>query len=122
MPREFGRNQRVAGLIKKELALLIQRRFNISEYGMITLSAVNVSPDLSSAKIYITCLASSKPNDEIVTSLNKQAGLFRHELSKSMISRGIPRLCFLFDESVARGQHMTSLIDSLCAVKKKQTD
>jgi ribosome-binding factor A len=122
MPREFGRNQRVAGLIKKELASLIQKRFSTNEYGMITLSAVNVSPDLSSAKIYITCLAASKSNDEIVASLNKQAGQFRHDLSKSIISRGIPRLCFLFDESVARGQHMTSLIDSLCADTKKQTE
>jgi len=50
-----------------------------------------------------------------LTALNNQAGHFRHELSKSIISRKIPHLYFEFDESVERGQHLTSLIDSLNA-------
>lgn len=115
MPREFGRNKRVAELIKKELAVLIQRQYSINDFGMITLSAVDVSPDLANAKIFITCLETSKSHDEVITALNNQAGHFRHELSMSIISRKIPHLYFEFDESVERGQHLTSLIDSLNA-------
>ena len=56
MPREFGRNQRVAGFIKQELATLIQRAFPLNDYGMITVTEVDVSPDLKNAKIYVTTL------------------------------------------------------------------
>ena len=119
MPREFSRNQRVAELIRKELAVLIQRKYSTQEIGMVTLSAVSVSPDLVNARIFITCLGSDKSHEEITAFLNHRAGQLRHELSKSIISRKIPRLQFQFDESIERGQHLTSLIDSLCAHEKK---
>ena len=53
MPKEFGRNRRVAQLIKEELAILIQKRFPISQYGLVTLTSVDVSPDLKNSKVYI---------------------------------------------------------------------
>ena len=122
MPREFSRNQRVAELIKKELAIVIQRQFSTREFGMITLSAVNVSSDLMNAKVFITCLEAGKSHDEVIATLNNRAGQLRHELSQTIISRRIPRLCFLFDESVERGQYLTSLIDSLCTDAKKRNE
>jgi len=56
MPKEFGRNRRVAQFIKKELSVLIQREFPLHQYGMITLTNVDVSPDLKNATVYITAL------------------------------------------------------------------
>ncbi len=62
MPKEFGRHQRVAQFIKEELSVLVQQEFPMNQYGMITLTNVDVSPDLGSATIYITVL-SSESND-----------------------------------------------------------
>jgi len=56
MPKEFGRNRRVAQFIKEELSVLIQREFPLQQYGMITLTNVDVSRDLSNATIFITAL------------------------------------------------------------------
>ena len=77
MPKEFGRNQRVAQFIKKELAVLIQREFPLNEFGMITLSNVDLSPDLKNATIYITTLNNKLPNDQLVSDLNEKAGLIK---------------------------------------------
>ena len=56
MPREFGRNRRVAQLIKEELAILIQKKFPLSQFGLITLTNVDVSSDLKNSTIYFTSL------------------------------------------------------------------
>jgi len=58
MPKEFGRNRRVGQFIKEELSVLVQREFPLKQYGMITLTNVDVSSDLGSATIYITLLNS----------------------------------------------------------------
>jgi ribosome-binding factor A len=64
MPKEFGRNRRVAQFIKEELSLLIQREFPLNQYGMITLTNVDVSSDLGSATIYITVLNSNSSGSD----------------------------------------------------------
>jgi ribosome-binding factor A len=113
MPKEFGRNQRIAEFIRQELAVLIQRAFPLQEYGMITLSNVDVSPNLESAKIFVTVLSEKKSNEELVAALNEQAGHLRHELSKMLTSRGVPTLKFQYDESIARAQRLDAIIDSV---------
>jgi len=113
MPREFGRHRRIAELIKHELAAAIQQQFPVNEYGLITVSAVDVSPDLRNAKIYITCLEIETSIEALVKELNEHAGFFRTRIAKTMSSRSVPKLTFKYDASVAQGEHLTSLIESL---------
>ena len=113
MPKEFGRNRRVAQFIKEELAVLIQREFPLSQYGMITLTNVDLSPDLKNAVIFITAMASNQSQKELVAALNEQAGHFRHEISRIMTSRGVPSLKFKYDESIERAQRLNDIINSV---------
>ena len=76
MPKEFGRNRRVAQFIKKELSVLIQREFPLQQYGMITLTNVDVSSDLKIAVVYVTALNNKSSNDKLVAELNEQKGHF----------------------------------------------
>ena len=64
MPKEFGRNRRVAQFIKEELSVLVQREFPLNQYGMITLTNVDVSSDLGSATIYVTVLNSDSSDSD----------------------------------------------------------
>lgn len=112
MPREFGRNQRVAGFIKQEVAILIQRAFPLNDYGMITVTEVDVSPDLKNAKIYVTTLGDKLSADELVAALNEEAGSIRHDLSQVLTSRGVPVLTFLYDKTIARAQRIDEIIGS----------
>ena len=82
MPREFSRNRRVAQLIKEELAILIQEKFPLSQFGLITLTNVDVPSDLKNSTIYFTSLNQKESNSELTTELNQQVGYFRYEISQ----------------------------------------
>ena len=121
MAKEFSRSQRVGDLIQKELATIIQMPIRDAGLGLVTISAVDLSTDLSHAKIYVTCLGIDQENDlnnksdreEILVMLNDNAAQFRHQLSKILTTRIVPKLKFMFDESLEQANRLTSLIDSL---------
>ena len=117
MPKEYGRSRRVAQFIKEELSVLIQRHFPLNEYGMITLTNVDLSPDLSNATVYVTAMNAKDSNEKIVAAINEQAGHFRHELSQMLTTRGVPSLRFKYDESIERAQRLTDIIDSVSVDK-----
>ena len=113
MPRIYGRNRRVADLVQREIAAVIQKELPASEAGMITLSFVDVSPDLKNAKIYYTCLGSALEDEALGQLLNQKAKHFRHHLAKTLPLRVVPALVFLYDQSVARGARLSALIDAV---------
>jgi len=113
MPKEFGRNRRVADLIQRDLAILIQREMDSKQFGLITVSLVDVSPDLLNAKVYVTNLGNDAGRDALIITLNKRAGHFRHELAKNSPRRTTPRLDFVFDSSIEHGSRLSALIDSV---------
>ena len=112
MPREYGRNQRVADLLQREIALMIQKEVSFRETGLITVSFVDVSPDLRNARIYFTCLEPAFSEEVIVDLLNERAGHFRHLLAQVLPLRVVPELVFHFDHSVNRASRLSELIAS----------
>ena len=113
MPREFSRTHRVSEQMQRELAQLIRDEINDPRIGgMVTVSAVDVSRDFGHAKVYITVLDDQKDRKEIIDVLNKAAGFLRHEIGSRMTMRTVPQLHFHYDESIERGTHLSSLIDS----------
>jgi ribosome-binding factor A len=121
MAKEFSRSRRVADLIQRELAGLIQRDIHDHDLGMVTVSTIDVSPDLKNAKVYFTCLGNTVAIEQVVVRLNEHIGSFRHELSKTLILRSVPKLKFVYDHSLDRANKLTSLIDSL-HVEASDTD
>lgn len=113
MPREYGRNRRVADLVQRELAVCIQREMSDTALKFITVSDVDVSPDLVNARVYVTSLADDLDRDAVIKELNNLAGHYRHLLAKKLTLRSVPRLSFVFDHSVERGRRLTDLIDSV---------
>lgn len=121
MAREFSRSQRVGDHIQQELSTIIRMPVRDAGLGLVTISAVDLSTDLSYAKIYVTCLGLDQDNalestsdrTEILTMLNENAPQFRHQLSKILTTRIVPKLKFMFDESLEQANRLTSLIDSL---------
>ena len=113
MPREFGRNRRVADQIQRELAVAIQREMADTALKFITVSAVDVSPDLKNARVFVTSLTDDLDRDAVVMELNDLAGHYRHRLAKTLSMRTVPKLAFVFDYSVERGSRLSNLIDSV---------
>jgi len=107
-----GRPQKVADLIQRELADLLRREVRDPRVGMVTLTAVDVSPDLSHAKVFYTILDKQK-QDETTHALQRAAGFLRSQLAHRMQMYTTPELRFAYDESVERGDHLSRLIDSV---------
>ena len=113
MPRQYGRNRRVADLIQREMAGLLQREMTDPQLGLITVSAVDVSPDLKNAKIYVTAMGGDHEPEKLIRTLNEMNRHYRHELARVLILRSVPSLRFEYDESIQRGKRLSDLIDSL---------
>ena len=83
---------------------------------MITITSVDVSPDLSHAKVFFTLFEKDKLEDTLA-GLTRSAGFLRSELARRIKLYTTPQLRFEYDESVERGDRLSRLIDA--ALSKK---
>jgi len=114
--RGQGRPQRVGDLIQRELSDLVARELRDPRVGMVTITSVDVSPDMSHAKVLFTVLHPEKI-EEVREGLTRAAGFLRSQLAKRMQLYSIPELRFQYDESIERADRLSRLIDS--AIRKK---
>lgn len=124
MPREFKRSQRVADFVQQELAQLIQHNIRDPRIGMVDVTGVEVTRDLSYAKVFVT-FPGKQEDAEIgpaVEALNHAAGFLRTQLARHSAMRSTPRLRFEFDVSIRRGSELTKLIDSVVERDKLHSD
>jgi len=112
-----GRPQKVADLIQRELSELIRLEVRDPRVGMVTITSVDVSPDLSHAKVFVTLLEKDKVDDTL-QGLRRAAGFLRSQLAHRMKLYTTPELRFAYDESVERGDHLSRLIDSVVPPKQ----
>jgi ribosome-binding factor A len=111
-PKEFSRAQRVESLIQVEIAKILQVEMHGAPIGLLTVTSVKVSPDLSHAKIYV--VTHDEQNAELaIKLLNDKAKTFRHQLAKKIDLRIMPTLRFHYDESIAKGDRMTKLFNEI---------
>ena len=122
MPRDFSRPRRVGEQIQRELAVLIQQEIKDPRLGMVTLSGVEVSRDLSLAKVFITVLDGEADVAQSLEVLQGASGFLRHCLGQAMTLRSVPELRFLHDESIQRGNRLASLIDSAVAADRERQE
>lgn len=120
MQKDSNRPRRVAELIRRELAVLISRELDDPHAHQITLTGVEVSRDLSSARIYFSLLSGASEAKQVVKSLNRAAGFLRHALMGCVTLRTVPTLRFYFDESVERGAKIDALIEMAISEDKNR--
>ena len=117
MARTSNRTDKVSDLLKKEIALLIQREVRDPRVGMASVTSVKVSKDLGYASVYVTLLGKSNEEEasEGIEALNKASGFLRSMLAKAVSMRTTPKLKFIYDDTLVKGQELTSLIDEALA-------
>ena len=107
-----GRPQKVADQIQRELSDLLHRELQDPRLRLVTLTAVDVAPDLSHAVVFFTCLEASQV-EPAAAALRRAGGFLRSGLARRLRLYTTPELRFRYDESVERGAHLSSLIDSV---------
>lgn len=116
MKRSSGRPQRLGDQIQRELCDLLARELRDPRVGMVTITSVDVSPDISHAKVFFTMLEKDKLEDT-AEGLRRAAGFLRSQLAKRIKLYTTPELRFEYDESVERGDRLSRLIDAAIAKK-----
>lgn len=124
MPREFPRTRRIGEQMRRDLAQLIRDEIDDDpRMVMVSITAVDVTRDLSQARVYITMLGDVAERGEVVDRLNQAAPMLRRELGRKMHIRSVPRLSFMYDELVEKGARLSSLIsDAVAADAKRHRD
>lgn len=120
MAKEFSRARRVGEQIRRELAELIRGESDDPRMTMVSITSVDVSRDLSVAKVFVTLLdLPAKPDQdaraEVIAELNRLAPRLRGEIGRRMRIRSAPALSFVYDEVLERGAELSSLIDRTVA-------
>ncbi len=109
----FSRAERMEPTIQKALAQVMAASKD-PRFKLATVNAVNLSPDLKSAKIYITVREDDTVQKEaVLAALNKAAGFFRTKLAQQSTSRGVPRLNFVYDASVDYSRNIDGLLSEV---------
>lgn len=112
MPREFSRSQRLGSQIQRSLSELI--RFETKDPGLaeISLTAVEVTKDLSIAKVYFSLLNPDDDPHPALAALQRASGFLRRRLGTELTVRHVPELRFYHDDSVSHGIEISRLIDN----------
>lgn len=123
MPRKSttpNRSFKVADQIQRDLAELIARELKDPRVGMVTLNAVEVTPDYAHAKVYFSLLTGNP--EETAEGLNAAAGFLRNGLFKRLHIHTVPTLHFVFDRTTERAADMNALIAKAISSRAKDAE
>ena len=105
--------QRLANVLLKEISSILMLEIKDKDIKFVTITHVELSSDLSYAKVYCTVLDDDK-KDKCIHDLNGAKGFIRNELIKRKIKmRKIPELTFIYDESIEYGNKIEKIIEKI---------
>lgn len=107
------RPQRLALQIQQEVSTMIFRDMKDRRVGFVTLTGVQVSPDLRHARVFVSLMGSEEEKNESLAALNHAAGWIRHELGQRIRMKFLPDIVFSIDTSQEYGEHIDRLIEQI---------
>ncbi len=116
MAKEFSRTRRVGQEIQREVALILQREVKDPRIGMVTVSGVDVSRDLSHAKVYVTLFEQDADKvKETLKGLREATPYIRSLIGKRVRMRVVPELKFMHDTSLIDGMKLSNKVSQAIA-------
>jgi ribosome-binding factor A len=113
MKQETRRSQRVADLVRSELSLLVLTEAHDPELRKVTITDVEMPPDLRSAKVFFSCLGGDEERAKAADALRRAAGYLRREVGQRCRLRYAPELHFVSDHSLERGARIEELLQQV---------
>lgn len=106
------RLRRVAELLKRELGILFVREIQFP-VPIVTISAVDVTPDLKNAHVHVSAIADRYQREEVIEILEERRITLQTALAKRVVLKHTPHLHFRFDDSIERGTRVLGILDKL---------
>ena len=102
---------RVNELVKRELSLLITRDMDF-EPALVTVSSVDVTPDLKNAHVFVSVLG-SKSKYDVLEKLEAHRAILQADMAKQVVLKYTPHLVFHLDDSIERGTRIIEILQKL---------
>jgi ribosome-binding factor A len=121
MPR-YRRTDRINELLREEIALMVRNEVRDPRVGLATITAVETSPELDHARIYVTTLGDEQERSEVLAGLASAAPFIRTQLSKRLRMRRVPELHFQYDRMLDEATRIEQLLrEALPEAREDQT-
>jgi len=118
MKKETRRSQRVADLVRAELSRLVLTEARDKHLRSVTITDVEMPPDLKSARVYFSTLGTEADRAAAGEALRRAAGFLRREVGQRCALRYAPELHFSDDRSLERGARVEELLAQVLPPKK----
>jgi ribosome-binding factor A len=102
---------RVNELVKRELSSIVAREINF-EGALVSINAVDVAPDLKSARVFVSTLGTEN-GKKVIDKLEANRPALQAALSRHVVLKYTPHLLFHLDESIKRGARVLEILDDL---------
>jgi len=117
-----SRPDRVADQLRAELADLLRREVHDPGVGFVTLTRVQVTPDLQLARVFYTALGDDAAKRNSSRALQRAAGFLRRQIGSRLRLRRVPELTFVYDESIAGQDRIEQILNELHGQSQGEAD
>ena len=107
------RTDRVAALIQTVIGELLQKKLKDPRLGFVTITGVDITPDLKLARVFYTVLGKENQKDHTQQALENAAGFFQREIAEELKLRFTPKLSFHFDVAFEEGMKIERILGEL---------
>jgi ribosome-binding factor A len=121
MPR-YRRTDRINELLREEISLVMRNEVRDPRVGLATVTAVETSPELDHARVYITTLGDDEEKEAVLTGLQSAASFIRGQLSRKLHIRRVPELHFQYDRMLDEATRIEQLLREALPESSADTD
>ncbi len=111
--RPTRRTQRLSLQIQQEIGMMLFRNVKDRRIGLVTVTGVELTPDLRHAKVFVSTMGSETEKSESLEALNHAAGWIRRELGQRIRMKFLPEIVFRADTSLEYGERIDRLLDEI---------
>ncbi|HOX27613.1 MAG TPA: 30S ribosome-binding factor RbfA [bacterium] len=108
-----NRLKRVSQLMLRMISQVIREDLKDPRIGFASITAVEVSPDLRAAKVFVSVLGTPEQVEGCIMGLNSASGFIHERIKQDLTLKRVPSLTFIADSSIERGVRVCSLIDKV---------
>ena len=116
------RPERIASEMREIISTIIVEEIKDPRIGFITITRIEVTPDIRNAKVYFSCLGDKKEKDYATEGLNSASGYIRKNLGEKMRFKFVPELLFRLDESSEYSIHLNEIFDKIHKEKDNKNE
>ena len=117
-----SRPDRVADLIRGELATLLTRDVHDPGIGFVTITRVQVSPDIQLARVFYTSLGDEKARKNTEKAIERAMPFLRRQIGSRLRLKRVPELKFHYDDAVAGQDRIDQLLNEIHAADRKRDE